>query len=103
MLELYNQGVSTRRIQSIMNQLGIEGISADTVSRMAQELDEEVHELLRKSIEEPIIYLIVDATYLKVRCGCRYINQAILLICGVREDENRKIISVESQNQCPFC
>ena len=85
-LESYKQGVSTRRIQSIMNQLGIDGISADTVSRMAQELDEQVHEFLRRPIEQPIVYLIVDATYLKVRCGCRYINQAILLIVGIRED-----------------
>ena len=50
----YKQGVSTRGIQSIMNQFGIEMISADTVSRMAQELDEEVQEFLRRSIGYPI-------------------------------------------------
>ena len=93
-LESYKQGVSTRRIQSIMNQLGIDGISADTVSRMAQELDEQVHEFLRRPIEQPIVYLIVDATYLKVRCGCRYINQAILLIVGIREDGYREILGI---------
>jgi len=94
-LESYKQGVSTRRVQSIMSQLGIEGISADTVSRMAQELDEQVKEFLRRPIEQPIAYLIVDATYLKVRCGCRYINQAILLIAGVREDGFRELLGIQ--------
>jgi len=63
-LESYKQGVSTRRIRSIMGQLGIQGVSADTVSRMAQELDDKVQEFLSRPLEQPIPYLVVDATYL---------------------------------------
>jgi len=40
-----------------MNQLGIQGVSADTVSRMAAELGDHVHEFLDRPIEQPIIYL----------------------------------------------
>ena len=98
-LESYKEGVSTRRIQSIMSQLGIQGVSADTVSRMATELDAQVQEFLSRPIEQPIIYLIVDATYLKVRRRSRYINQAILLIAGVREDGYREILGIKVVDQ----
>jgi len=94
-LESYKEGVSTRKIQSIMNQLGIQGVSADTVSRMATEIDDHVHEFLNRPIEQPIIYLIVDATYLKIRQRSRYVNQAVLLIVGVRADGYREILGIK--------
>jgi len=94
-LESYKKGVSTRKIQSIINQLGIKGVSADTVSRMASELDEQVYEFLNRPIEQPITYLIVDATYLKIRNGCRYVNQAVLIIVGVRADGYREILGIK--------
>jgi len=98
-LESYKEGVSTRRIQSIMSQLGIQGVSADTVSRMATELDAQVQEFLSRPIEQPIIYLIVDATYLKVRQRSRYINQAVLIIVGVRADGYREILGIKVADQ----
>ena len=98
-LESYKEGVSTRRIQSIMSQLGIQGVSADTVSRMATELDVQVQEFLNRPIEQPIIYLIVDATYLKIRQRSRYVNQAVLLIVGVRADGYREILGIKVADQ----
>jgi transposase-like protein len=77
-----------------MEAFGIEDISADTVSRISKELDEKVEEFLNRPIEQPIIYLIVDAVYVKVRCHGRYVNQAVLLIAGVREDGIREILGV---------
>jgi transposase-like protein len=98
-LESYKEGVSTRKIQLIMNQLGIQGVSADTVSRMATELDEQVYEFLNRPIEQPITYLIVDATYLKVRIRSRYVNQAVLIIVGVRADGYREILGLKVAEQ----
>ena len=92
--ESYIQGVSTRRVRHIMEAFGIKDISADTVSRISKELDEKVEEFLNRPIEQPIIYLIVDAVYVKVRCHGRYVNQAVLLIAGVREDGIREILGV---------
>ena len=62
-VESYLQGVSTRRIQDIVSRLGIEELSASSVSRIARELDEKVKELLKRPIEHPIHYLFVDASY----------------------------------------
>ena len=63
-------------------------------ARISKELDEKVEEFLNRPIEQPIIYLIVDAVYVKVRCHGRYVNQAVLLIAGVREDGIREILGV---------
>jgi putative transposase len=60
-VESYIQGVSTRRVNSVIEALGVKGISADTVSRMASNLDEEVKAFLTRPIEDSIPYLIVDA------------------------------------------
>lgn len=96
--ESYIQGVSTRKVRHIIETLGLKGISADTVSRIAKELDEKVEEFLNRPIEQPIIYLIVDAVYVKVRHHGRYVNQAVLLIAGVREDGLREILGVRIAN-----
>lgn len=71
-VESYIQGVSTRRVEIIISQLGVESISRSRVSRIAQDLDRNVHEFLNKPIEHEIKYLFVDATYLKVREAFRY-------------------------------
>jgi transposase-like protein len=92
--ESYIEGVSTRKVRYIMAAFGIKDISADTVSRISKELDEKVEEFLIRPIEQPIIYLIVDAVYVKVRCHGRYVNQAVLLIAGVREDGIREILGI---------
>ncbi len=66
-IESYLQGVSTRRVKDIVSRLGIEELSASSVSRITKELDEKVEEFLKKPIEHPIHYLFVDASYFKVR------------------------------------
>lgn len=94
-VESYIQGVSTRRIRSIVESLGIEGISGDTVSRMAHELDQSVREFLDRPIEVPIVYLNVDAVYLKVRDHGRYVSKAVLIIAGIRIDGYREILGLK--------
>ena len=101
-LESYVQGVSTRKIRQIMDQLGLEGVSAETVSNVGKALDEKVHEFLTRPIEQSIVYLIVDAVYVKVRHKSRYVNNAVLIIAGIREDGYREVLGVrvtDSENE----
>ena len=94
-LESYVQGVSTRKVRHIMEKMGIKGVSAETVSHLGKALDEQVNEFLNRPIEQPIVYLIVDAVYVKVRYHCRVVNMAVLIIAGVREDGYREILGVQ--------
>jgi putative transposase len=91
-LESYLQGVSTRRIQDIVSRLGIESLSASSVSRISRELDEKVEEFLKRPIEHPIPYLYVDASYFKVRTDSRYVTKAFMIVTGVRDDGYREIL-----------
>ncbi len=93
--ESYLQGVSTRRVNKVMAALGVEGISASSVSRITKELDEKVSEFLSKPIEHEIPYLFIDATYLKVRDGLHYENKALFIVAGVRDDGYREILGVK--------
>jgi putative transposase len=91
-IESYLQGVSTRRVQDIVSRLGIEELSASSVSRIANELDERVEEFLKRPIEHPIHYLFVDASYFKVRTDSRYVTKAFLVVTGIRDDGCREIL-----------
>ena len=91
-VESYIQGVSTRKVEKIIAQLGVENISRSRVSRIAQELDEKVNEFLNKPIESHMKYLFVDATYFKIREGVRYLNKPMFIVAGVNEDGYREIL-----------
>jgi putative transposase len=91
-IESYLQGVSTRRVQDIVSRLGIEELSASSVSRIAKELDEKVEEFLKRPIERPVPYLFVDASYFKVRTNSRYVTKAFLIVTGIRDDGYREIL-----------
>jgi transposase-like protein len=91
--ESYLQGVSTRRIQKIIREFGLENISASEVSRIAKKLDEDVEKFLKRPIEKPTPFLFIDASYFKVRTDGRYINKALLIATAIREDGYREILS----------
>jgi putative transposase len=94
-VESYLQGVSTRKIKEIISHLGVDQISAMTVSRIAQELDEQVEQFLKRPLDREFPYIFVDASYFKVRdCG-RYINKALLIVVGVRDDGFREILGAK--------
>ena len=95
MIESYLQGVSTRRVKDIVSRLGIEDLSASSVSRISKELDEKVEEFLKRPIEHPIPYLFVDASYFKVRTDSRYVTKAFLIVTGVRDDGYREILGAK--------
>jgi transposase-like protein len=91
-IESYLQGVSTRRVQDIVSRLGVEDLSASSVSRISRELDGRVEEFLKRPIEHSIPYLFVDASYFKVRVDSRYITKAFLVVAAVRDDGYREIL-----------
>jgi len=93
--ESYLQGVSTRRIQEVISHLGVERLSASTVSRIAKELDEKVEEFLKRLIERLMPYIFVDASYFKVRDGGKYVTKAFLVITGIRDDGHREILGAK--------
>ena len=90
--ESYLQGVSTRKVQDIVQHLGIEQLSPASVSRMAKDLDEQVQAFLQRPIEQEMPYLFADASYYKVRDGARYITKALLVTAGVRDNGFREIL-----------
>ena len=85
-MESYLQGVATRDVRSVVEQLGVENVSPSTVSRMAKELDAAVHQFLDRPIEDEIAFLVVDASYFKVRDGARYVSKALFVVAGIRAD-----------------
>lgn len=91
--EAYLQGVSTRRVQKIVRELGLENITPSEVSRIAKKLDEDVEKFLKRPIEKPTPFLFIDASYFKIRTDGRYINKALLIATAIREDSYREILS----------
>ena len=91
-LESYIQGVSTRRVKSIVETLGIRKVSPSYVSSLSSDLDQKVKEFLERPIEKEIRYMYVDATYIKVRQDSRYKSMALYIAAGVREDGYREIL-----------
>jgi putative transposase len=91
--ESFLQGVSTRRVEKVIRSFGLENISPSEVSRIAKKLDEEVQQFLNRPIEEPTPFLYIDASYFKVRTDGRYLNKALLIASGIRQDGYREILS----------
>ena len=89
--EMYVQGVSTRRVKSIVQELCGLDVSSTQVSRAAAELDE-VLEAWRTRPLGGYRYLVLDAQYEKVRQGGQVLDAAVLLACGVDEDGRRDVL-----------
>jgi transposase-like protein len=89
--EMYVQGVSTRRVMEVTQQLCGLDISSTQVSRAAQLLDEEL-ETWRTRPLGSFPYLILDARYEKVRHGGSVIDCAVLIAVGVDETGHRSIL-----------
>ncbi len=82
--EAYVLGVSTRRVEDLVETLGISGLSRSQVSRICAALDVEVEAFRGRSLAgETYPYLWLDATYVKVRDGGRVVNMAALVAIGV--------------------
>ena len=90
----YVQGVSTRDMSRVSQALMGEGISRSTVSRVTKTLSEQVEELRRARIEEPIPYLYLDATFLDARWARSVENVSALVAYGVTQDGHRRLLGI---------
>jgi transposase-like protein len=89
--EMYVQGVSTRRVKKIVEELCGTDISSTQVSRAAAELDGLLESWRCRELDR-YPYLVVDARYEKVRQGGQVLDAAVLIACGVDAQGNRDIL-----------
>lgn len=93
--EAYVNGVSTRKVDRLVQSLGMEGISKSQVSRLCEQLDEAVTAWRDRPISEPIVYLWLDATFPKVRMNGRVTAMAAVVAMGVTASGRRVILGTE--------
>jgi putative transposase len=91
--EMYVQGVSTRKVAEITQELCGLDITSTQVSRAAELLDEELHQWRNRPLGE-IPYLILDARYEKVRHSGSVIDCAVLIAIGITPQGKRSILGV---------
>ena len=91
--EMYVQGVSTRKVTEVMQQLCGLDVSSTHVSRATQLLDEELTAWRQRPIGE-IPYLVLDARYEKVRHGGSVVSCAVLIAVGITPQGHRSLLGV---------
>ena len=97
--EMYVQGVSTRKVKHITEELCGHEFSASTISRINQSLDAELEKFAGRQLEEEYPYLVVDARYEKVREEGVIRSQAVLVAIGINWDGRRCVLAVELANR----
>jgi len=93
MMQMYQSGVSTRKVTDITEALCGTSFSASTVSALCRELDEQVLAWKKRDLgAQSYPYLFVDATYQDTRVAHSVVSQGVLIVTGVRSDGQREIL-----------
>lgn len=96
LMEMYVEGVSTRKVKEITEELCGISFSKSLVSSLSGSLDAELEAWRKRRLEaEAYPYLFVDARYEKARINGRVVSQGVLLVSAVRDDGFREILAVE--------
>jgi putative transposase len=94
--DCYLAGVSTRRVDKLVKQLGLDGISKSQVSELAKTLDATVEGWRSRPLDaSPYTYVWVDALTQKVREGGRIVNVAVVHAVGVNADGHRETLGID--------
>jgi transposase-like protein len=94
--DLYLAGVSTRRVEKAIQQLGVESISKSQVSRLASELDELVEAFRTRPLDgSPYPFLMLDALVVKVREAGRIVNACLVHATGVNREGYRESLGLD--------
>lgn len=93
--QMYVNGVSTRKVRAVTEQLCGHGFSASAVSSVTKTLDEELHRFMNRQLEEEYPYLILDARYERVREDGVIRSRAVLVAIGIDWEGRRQILGVE--------
>ena len=92
----YLLGVSTRRMEKLVESLGITRLSKSQVSEMAKDLDAQVADFRHRPLDQgPYTFVAADALVLKVREGGRVVNVHALVATGVDADGHREILGLQ--------
>jgi transposase-like protein len=97
--EMYVQGVSTRKVKAVTEELCGHSFSASSISAINRGLDEALERFANRALEEPYPYLILDARYEKVREAGVIRSQAVLIALGVNQEGQRQVLAVELANR----
>lgn len=97
--EMYVQGVSTRKVKVITEELCGHSFSASTISAINKRLDTGLTAFARRRLDEPFAYLIIDAKYEKVRQAGVVRSCAVLVALGVDWEGRRQVLAVELANR----
>src|SRR5690348_8647836 len=92
--EAWIGGVSTRRVDELVQAMGLSGISKSTVSKLCKDIDERVAGFLERPLEGEWPHLWLDATYLKVRDGGRIVSVAAIIAVAVDAEGRREIVGL---------
>jgi putative transposase len=99
LVEMYVQGVSTRKVKAITEELCGHSFSASTVSEATARLDEALKAFFTRRLAEAYPYLILDARYERVREAGVIASQAVLVAIGVDWEGRRQVLGVELANR----
>src|SRR5690242_8555815 len=92
--EAWISGVSTRRVEDLVQAMGLAGISKSQVSKLCKDIDERVSTFLNRPLTGEWPYLWLDATYLKVREGGRIVSIAAIIAVAVNTEGRREIVGL---------
>jgi len=97
--EMYLQGVSTRKVKAITEELCGHSVSASIVSTINQKLDADLERFARRPLEEPHPFVVLDARYEKIREESVIRSRAVLVAIGINWDGRRCVLGVELANR----
>lgn len=97
--EMYVQGVSTRKVKAITEELCGHSFSASAVSGVVKRLDEQLSQFAQRQLEEAFAYVILDARYEKVRESGSIRSRAVLVAIGIDWEGRRQVLGVELANR----
>jgi transposase-like protein len=93
--EAYVLGVSTRKVDDLVQALGLSGVDKSKVSRICKELDELVQDFRQRPLTEAYPYVWFDALYLKVRQHRRMVSLAVVVAIGVNREGHWTVLGFD--------
>jgi putative transposase len=94
-MEAYVNGVSTRKVDRLVSQLGLQGMTKDRVSALCRALDEQVEAFRQRPLEGAYPYLWLDAKQLRVRDQGHVRSKPLIVAYAIHESGRREVIGID--------